>query len=103
MRKHMPWIVIAMLSVGVAMAQTNTPAQGQPPQGGPGRSQGGPNGQGQEQDFAKRKQEALQHLQARAQVIQTAISCVQGAANHEAMHACREQEHQQLEKLRPRR
>ena len=44
-----------------------------------------------------------QHLQARAQVIQTAISCVQGAANHEAMHACREQEHQQLEKLRPRR
>ncbi len=102
MKKHMPWIVIALLSAGAAMAQTSTPAQGQRPQGGAARPQAGASGQGQEQDFAKRKQEVVQHLQARAQVIQTALGCVQGAANQEALHTCREQERHQLEQLRPR-
>ena len=86
-------VIVTLLAVGIAAAQTPPPGpEGGKPQGGHGRGQ----------NFDQRKQEVLQHMQTRVQITQTAISCVQAATNHDGLHACREQERKQMESLRPR-
>jgi hypothetical protein len=86
-------VILTLLAVGVAVAQTPPPDSGPKPQGG----------QKQGQRFDQRKQEILQHLQTRVQITQAAISCVQTATNHEALRSCREEERKQMQSLRTRR
>jgi hypothetical protein len=50
-----------------------------------------------QENFSKMKQVAVDGIQGRITILQTALSCVNAATNHEQMKACREQEHKAME------
>lgn len=47
--------------------------------------------------FSKMKQVTVDGIQGRITILQTALSCVNAATNHEQMKSCREQEHKAME------
>lgn len=47
--------------------------------------------------FSKMKPVIVEGIQGRIAILQTALSCVNAATNHEQMKSCREQEHKAME------
>ena len=87
----------------LALAFVSSPAYatGNPtgPMGGPQQpaGPGGTAGQQNPEIFSKIKQLRLDGMQGRISILQTALSCVNAATNHEQMKACEQQEHQAME------
>ncbi|MBY0576548.1 MAG: hypothetical protein K2P67_08155 [Gallionellaceae bacterium] len=50
--------------------------------------------------FSKMKQARVDGIQGRIAILQTALSCVNAATNHEQMKSCAQQEHQAMEALK---
>ena len=53
----------------------------------------------QQEMFSKMKQMHAEGIQSRITVLQTTLSCVNAAINHEQMKSCREQEQKAMEAL----
>lgn len=81
MRNVSALTLAAVLLASAAFATPSAPATG----AGSGKAgQPGPN-------FAAHKQKVLNQIAERIQRLQTVQACVQGAQDHQAMKACREQ------------
>jgi hypothetical protein len=83
-------IATALVLSSAALAQTNAP----PAPNGQG-AHNGPQGQQQEQRFEEIKARHLDHIAKRIAQLQQVQSCVQAAANPEALRACRPQQQAQ--------
>jgi hypothetical protein len=67
---------------------------------GSGQAQERPDNGRRGEMFARMKQARADALQDRIAMLQTALRCVNGAADHEQMRACEQQEHQAMESKR---
>jgi len=84
---------VAALLCGGSFAQT---PQAEPP----GSGANGPHqGQPDPARFAQFKQAILTRQQERINVLQQGIACISAAQTHEQLHACRQQERQEMEQL----
>jgi hypothetical protein len=82
-RSRMFFVCAALACAFPVCAQTTTTTKGQP----------------NAAQFAQHKQNELNMIQSRMQILQTLQSCVQGATDHAAIHSCNqtaEAAHQQL-------
>lgn len=87
-------LAIVFAICGSAYAQVPPSSSGSPH---PGQQQGQ---QGYGGDFAQKKQNILQHIQSRMQVLQTMQSCVTSATDHKAIEQCHQAEKQAMDSLR---